>query len=161
MEKREMMEISSKIGRIQVEKERVITFPRGLVGYPRARKFVLVQLREKSAFMLLQNTDNPQLGLFVAEPFSFVPDYQVQVGSSEEKILRVRSMEDLTILVSVSIPPGRPEETALNLAGPLFVNIRKRIGLQVPQLLSGKPAQVYVKDLAGSEGKEGSKADVG
>ncbi|MFP4168551.1 MAG: flagellar assembly protein FliW [Desulfonatronovibrionaceae bacterium] len=155
MESGQMMDIPSKVGRIKIDRERIIHFPRGLVGYPQLRQFVLIQLRENSAFLLLQSVDNHQMGLFVVEPFGFVPDYQVQVGSTEEKILKVRRIDDLTILVSVSIPPGKPEETALNLAGPVLVNKKKKIGLQVPQLLLGKPAQVYVRDLSTREGKNG------
>jgi flagellar assembly factor FliW len=68
----------------------------------------------------------------------------------------VRTIDELTILVSVSIPPGKPEQTALNLAGPIFVNTREKIGLQIPQLLMGKPGQVYVRDIYAG-GKEGSE----
>ena len=146
-----MMEISSKIGNIQVSEDRILNFPRGLVGYPKARHFILVQLKDNPTFMLLQNVENQQLGLFVVEPFGFMPDYQVQVGNTEEKILRVRTIDELTILVSVSIPHGRPENTALNLAGPILVNTRKKIGLQVPQLLMGRPGQVYVSELKGND----------
>lgn len=161
MENGRIMEIPSKIGRMEISRERIIHFPRGLVGYPQARKFVLVQLKGNSTFLLLQSVDNHQLGLFVVEPFGFVPDYQVQVGNTEEKILRVRTLDELTILVSVSIPPGKPEQTALNLAGPIFVNTREKIGLQIPQLLMGKPGQVYVRDIYAG-GKEGSEnADAG
>jgi len=39
----------------------------------------------------------------------------------------------------VTIPRNKPEETTLNLSGPIILNTKARIGLQAPQVDSKMP----------------------
>ena len=83
----------------------------------------------------------------VADPFCFITDYNVKLGTAEQKILRLDNIRQLAVLVTVSIPKGRPEETALNLMGPILVNHEARIGLQVPQVDSKHPSRFLVGSM--------------
>lgn len=116
-----------------VEEERLILFPKGLVGFEQQREFALVQVKEGSAFFLLQCTTDPGLGLMVADPYVFVPDYRIRIGTGEQKLLRLKNIREAVVLVTVTIPPGRPEDAVINLVGPLVINVRARLGMQVPQ----------------------------
>jgi flagellar assembly factor FliW len=80
----------------------------------------------------------------VADPYSFLPNYSVTVGDAEQKLLRLKNVRQVAVLVTVSIPPGRPELPALNLTGPVLVNHKMRIGLQVPQTENNGPAKFYL-----------------
>lgn len=132
--------IDSKIGTIRVSKERIIHFPKGLVGFERFKAFVLVQLREDSPFLLLQSLDNSALGLLVADPYSFLPEYEVVVGEAEKRILQIEDASHVAVLVTVSIPAGDPENTTLNLSGPILINYQSKTGLQIPQTNPKCPA---------------------
>ena len=153
MEKQER-EIDTRLGRRVVDLDRVIHFPQGLVGFEDEREFVLLQLRPEAAMLILQSMKTPQLGLLVADPFSFIESFKPVVGEAEMALLQLGNLEDAAILVTVSIPSGQPDNATLNLAGPIVINHQARIGMQVPQNTDG-PSRVNMHTL------EPAKADVG
>ncbi len=136
--------IQTRLGEREVDLGRVIHFPRGLIGFEQQREFILLQLREDAPLLVLQSMAEPGLGLLVADPYSFKPDYTVHVADAEQRLLKAEKREDLAVLVTASIPPGKPEETALNLFGPILINHHARLGLQVPQVDGKGPAKLYV-----------------
>ena len=136
--------IHSRLGEREVDLNKVILFPRGLIGYEDMREFTLLQIREGAPLLVLQSMENPGLGLLVADPFVFLPDYNLRIGDAEHRTLKAESAADLAVLVTASIPPGKPEETALNLLGPILINHHARLGMQVPQVEGSTPTKVYV-----------------
>jgi flagellar assembly factor FliW len=128
-----------------------INFPRCLIGYEESHNVALLQIREGAPLLILQSMEDPDLGLLVADPYAFVPEYSLRVGDAEQKLLKVASAADLAILVTATIPPGRPAETALNLLGPILINHKARLGIQVPQVEGESPSRVFVhKQRSGS-----------
>ncbi len=145
MAKRQVeQKVQTRLGSLAVDMARVIRFPRGLIGFEDCKEFTLLQLKDNSPFLILQSLIRPELGLMVADPFCFLTDYNVKIGSAEQKILRLDNIRQLAVLVTVTIPKGRPEDTALNLMGPILVNHQARIGLQVPQVDTKYPSQFFV-----------------
>ena len=130
--------VQTRLGKLAVDMDRVIHFPRGIIGFEECKKFTLLQLRDDSPFLILQSMTKPDLGLMVADP------YKVKIGSAEQKILQVDDIHEIAVLVTVTIPPGKPEETSLNLMGPIIVNSKSRVGLQVPQVDAQHPARFAV-----------------
>ncbi|NJB66976.1 flagellar assembly factor FliW [Desulfobaculum xiamenense] len=160
-DRKEEKVIQTRLGTLAVDMERVITFPRGLIGFEDCKQFSLVQLREDSPFLILQSITHPELGLLVADPFSFMRDYNVKLGNAEQKILQLESAEQVAVLVTVNIPQGRPELTALNLTGPIMVNYQARIGLQVPQVDTKYPSRYYIHGENGEMPKPGAPRPAG
>ncbi|SKA72858.1 flagellar assembly protein FliW [Desulfobaculum bizertense] len=141
---KEQKVVKTRFGELTVDMERVIHFPRGLIGFEDCKDFSLVQLSEDSPFMLLQSVTHSELGLLVTDPYVFMEEYRVKLGNAEQKILGVAQAEEVAVLVSVSIPQGHPEKTALNLMGPIMINYAARQALQVPQVDSGFPSRFYI-----------------
>ncbi len=133
MAKKQERVIQSRIGKLSIAPDRVLHFPRGLIGFEHEREFTLVQIRDDSPFLILQSMNDPRLGLLVADPYTFLKDYDVVVGEAERKLLHIDNIRQVLVLVTVSIPHGRPDETTLNLTGPVVINTQVRVGLQVPQ----------------------------
>lgn len=131
--------------------DRVIRFPRGLIGFEALRDFVLVEFKPGTPFHFLQSLELPSMGMMLADPFPFLPDYEIRLGAAEEKLLKMKSIRDLAILVSVTVPKGNPEETTLNLTGPICVNAREHLGLQAPQAELKLPPCVLLRDLGQAE----------
>jgi flagellar assembly factor FliW len=150
MARQKIAVVQSRLGEREVDLYKVITFPRGLVGYEDKRRFALLQIREGAPLLILQSMEDPALGLLVADPFAFIPEYSLRVGDAEQKLLRVASAADLAILVTATIPPGRPGETTLNLLGPILINHKARLGLQVPQTDGDTPSHVFVHRQGGA-----------
>jgi len=155
MAKKQERVIQSRIGKLSIAPERVLHFPRGLIGFEHEREFTLVQIRDDSPFLILQSMNDPRLGLLVADPYSFLKDYDVVVGEAERKLLSIDNIRQVLVLVTVSIPHGRPEETTLNLTGPVVINMQSRTGLQVPQTDPKYPTryQPGPADMPGGQGR--------
>jgi flagellar assembly factor FliW len=145
MARQQEIEINTRLGRRRISMDKVIHFPRGLAGFEDEHEFTLLQIRPEAPLLVLQSMQNPTLGLLVADPYSFLPSYNVTVGDAEQKLLRLKNVRQVAVLVTVSIPPGQPERTTLNLTGPILVNHKLRIGLQVPQPEGSGPAKIYLQ----------------
>lgn len=141
------VEIDTRLGRRVIDPEKIIQFPRGLAGFEAEHEFTLLQLRPDAPLLILQSMTRPEVGLLVADPYSFLPSYPVLLGDAEQRLLKVGSAEDAAILVTVTIPAGKPEDAVLNLSGPIVINHQARIGLQIPQGFEG-PAQISMHKAA-------------
>lgn len=141
--------IKTRIGEREISSDAIIYFPRGLVGLEDKREYVLLQVRDDSPFMLLQCVTDPGLGLLVADPYVFIKDYNIKLEAPEKKILRLENLRQLAVLVTVTIPQDKPEDTTLNLSGPLLVNTEAKVGLQAPQVDSKYPAWYRLSDCQG------------
>lgn len=151
MDKTKQKQVESRLGRILISPDKSVYFPRGLIGMERVRDFVLLQIKPESPFYVLQNLENPRFGLLMADPFAFINDYQVRLGKTEERVLRIERSADLAIMVTVTIPQGCPEKTTLNMTGPIVINTVRRIGMQVPQNDPGTKTRIVLSELEGLE----------
>jgi len=136
--------IETRIGKRAVSLDKVLSFPRGLIGYENQRRFTLLTIKEDSPVLILQSLDDSRLGLLVADPYTFLPEYEVPVGPPEQKILQVTDPKSTAVLVTVSIPPGHPEKPALNLTGPIIITYESKIGLQIPQVDADSPSHFFL-----------------
>ncbi|MGE4192261.1 MAG: flagellar assembly protein FliW [Pseudodesulfovibrio sp.] len=144
MAKERTKKIMTRLGEREIRADSIIYFPRGLVGLEDKREFSLLPIREgDSPFLLLQCTTDPGLGLLVADPYSFLDDYDVKIENPERKVLKVENIRQLAVLVTVTIPQDKPEDTTLNLQGPIVINTEAKIGLQVPQTEAGYPTHFH------------------
>jgi len=138
--------IRTKLGEREIARDSILYFPHGLIGLDDKREFVLIQVRENSPFLLLQCVTDPGLGLLVADPYPFLPDYNVKLEGPEKKTLRVENIRQIAVLVTVTIPRDNPEATTLNLSGPIILNTKARLGLQTPQLDAKHPTHFRLVD---------------
>ncbi len=123
------MEIqTSRFGRLVVEDERVMTFSRGLLGFPNYTRFALIQTGEENYFFWLQCVDDPNLAFVVTDPAIFFKDYDVPVRQETQSDL------DLTdpALSQVFVICNRVGDWLTgNLLGPIVVNTQNRLAQQV------------------------------
>lgn len=148
MAKERKQKIITKLGEREISSDGIIYFPRGLIGLEDKREFALLSVREDdSPFLLLQCVTDPGLGLLVADPYAFIEDYDVKIESMDKKTLRVKNIKQLAVLVTVTIPQNKPENTTLNLQGPIVINTEARIALQVPQTDAGYPTHFRPIDV--------------
>jgi flagellar assembly factor FliW len=71
-------------------------------------------------------------------------DYEVALPKEDAELLALRSQEDAMVLAIVSVPAEDPRGTTANLAGPLVVNVRSRVGCQVALDTTQYPLQYRV-----------------
>jgi flagellar assembly factor FliW len=123
------MDVSTtRFGTVQIAEDRVITFPRGLLGFHERRRYCLLQPNDDACFFWLQCVDDPQLAFVVTDPAQFFPDYSVPVRPEQMEDLRLKSLDDSQVFVIVN--KVGPTLTG-NLQGPLVVNVAERLGEQL------------------------------
>ena len=122
---------SQALGRVTVPEDRIITFASGLPGFPDERRYTLINDHLQPPFYYLQCVDNPSLTFVVTDPTALVPDYRPKNGAGTLQELQASSIEDLQVLVTLTIFPGSPHEMTANLMSPLLINPEQRLGKQV------------------------------
>lgn len=119
---------TSRFGTVEVDDQRIITFAKGLLGFPRYTRFALIQPAEDSYFFWLQSLDAPELAFVVTDPGLFVQDYAVALKQEQMEEMGMASIEQAQVLVIVN---KRGNVLTGNLQGPLVVHAEQRTGRQL------------------------------
>ncbi|MEX2218488.1 MAG: flagellar assembly protein FliW [Phycisphaerales bacterium] len=119
---------TTRFGTIQIAEDRVITFPKGLLGFPGARRYCLLEPGEEACFFWLQSLDDPALAFVVTDPALFVPDYSVPIRPEQMADLGLPRLEDAQVFVIVNKVDS---QLTGNLQGPLVINTLSRAGEQM------------------------------
>lgn len=119
---------TTRFGVIQIAEDRVITFPRGLLGFPEAKRYCLLEPGDDACFFWLQSLDDPSLAFVVTDPALFISEYSVPIRPEQMGDLGLAKLDDAQVFVIVN-----KVETQLtgNLQGPLVINTLTRHGEQM------------------------------
>ncbi len=118
---------SSRFGELTVPADSVIEFPVGVIGFPRHKRYVM--LEHKPPFSWLHSVDDPNLAFVVVDGLEFGAAYNLEPPVGDREI-DLRQDDEYAILVIVTVRSD-PSLTTANLKAPLFVNLRNRKGVQV------------------------------
>jgi flagellar assembly factor FliW len=111
---------STRFGRIEVRDEAVIEFPTGLIGLPGTR-FTLVAREEDDTFLWLHSIEHPELALPVTSPWTFFPEYEVELSDAEAERIGVTDPTQADVYVTVRAI-GPPEDFTANLRAPVLIS---------------------------------------
>ena len=119
---------TTRFGLLTVDDERIMEFPRGLLGFPERSRFALIQTGDENYFFWLQCVDEPNLAFVVTDPSIFFRDYHVPV---REEIQQELNLEDPAMSQVFVICNKVGDWLTGNLLGPIVVNIQTRMAMQV------------------------------
>lgn len=146
--------VSQRFGTFEVPQDRIFRFENGLIGFPSAHRFVLLDHRPGSPFKWMLSLDDPELAFAVANPSDLVSDYTPPVKRAAKQL--AAEAEDVAIFALVTIPTD-PTQMTINLMAPVAVSLRtmaaEQLILDRPDL---SPAHPVVSKSGGS--KESSPA---
>jgi len=108
----------------------VIDFPAGLLGFAELRSFRLFEPMGGYPFKFLQSVEKPDISFSCIDVAAIKPDFSVPLGEEDAQILALEAPADALVLALVVIPKD-PRKMTANLAGPLVINGKTRIGRQV------------------------------
>ncbi len=117
-------------GEVQWTEDQVIHFPAGIPGFENARRFIVLSVPQYEPFHWMECVDGLPVRFAIINPLTFRPDYQPKIRKSDLGTLQIRDPKDLLLYVIVTLRRPLAESTA-NLMGPLFINIRERVGRQI------------------------------
>ncbi|WP_026672372.1 flagellar assembly protein FliW [Alkalihalobacterium bogoriense] len=125
------MKINTKfLGEVEVDKQHIITFEKGLPAFEEEHEFIVLPFSEDSKFLTLQSLHTVDCAFVIADPFSFYSDYKVQLSESTIEQLELESEGDAAIFVLLTVHAPFNETTA-NLQGPIVINLKQNKGKQI------------------------------
>ena len=119
---------TTRFGNVEIEDDRIITFPSGMLGFSSYTRFVLLQPDEQGVFFWLQSVEAPDLAFVVTDPALWVADYQANIRKEQMAELGMNSLDEAQVFVIVN---KRDEVLSANLQGPLVTNVENRTAMQL------------------------------
>lgn len=120
-------------GTIDIEDEKIIKFPMGIIGFENLKNFALiydVEREERSNISWLQSMEEPLMVLPVINPLDIREEYNPIIEDELIDAIGNPSEDDTLILVTMSIPSDMTKVTA-NLRAPIIINTATRQAMQV------------------------------
>ena len=126
------MEIETlRFGKIAIQEGKVITFPRGILGFAKNKQYILFPHSERSPFFWLQSVEDGELAFVVMNPRLVKTDYSVDVDENVMNELDVKQEAEIEVVCIVTIPRNDPKHMTINLLGPIIINTQSRCAVQV------------------------------
>ena len=122
---------TSRFGPVEVDQQRVISFNRGILGFPKYKNYVLIQPEADSTFYWLQSVEAADLAFVVTDPLLFVPDYQIPLREETRQDIGLKEGADLAEANILVIVNKVGDMLTANLQGPLVIHAVTRAAAQV------------------------------
>jgi flagellar assembly factor FliW len=110
---------TTRFGTIELAEDRVISFARGILGFPELTEYCLLQPGDDACFFWLQSVEDPNLAFVVTDPTFFEKDYSVPIRQEQMESLSMDKLEDAQVFVIVN---KIDDQLTGNLQGPLVIN---------------------------------------
>ena len=118
---------SKRFWTIDIDESAVIEFPAGLIGLPGTR-WALIFAGPESPFQWLHSLEQEDLALPVTSPWTFFPDYAVELSDADTERVGGEDPDAVEVLVTVRASAELSQFSA-NLRAPIV--IREGRGFQV------------------------------
>jgi flagellar assembly factor FliW len=113
-------------------RDKVISFPNGLPGFPASREFVMAQKPDERPFAWLRSLNDPELSFAVVDAYAWMKDFTLEVDDSE--LLEMGSLDpkDYAVYFILRIQKqGNDTTLKAKPTAPVLVNTRNRRAKQV------------------------------
>ena len=121
--------IKTGFGDFEISERDIVTFPRGLPGFERCQRFVLLSHETFAPLRCLHATDGPEATFLAIDPRSIVPDYMRPLRP--EELAQVDAEPD-TALVWLALVAFTSENVpTANLRAPIVINPVSMRGAQI------------------------------
>ena len=147
---------NAKFGEVTVEATSILTFPEGVPGFERLKRYGLVQVDEEAPFLRLLSLDEPAVAFVILNPTSIWPDYKPQLGKEELQGLELANDEDLELYCIVTLSSD-PQHVTANLKGPIAINTVSMTARQIILVDDTYTTKHSLLDV--SKQKEGAEAE--
>jgi flagellar assembly factor FliW len=122
---------TTRFGEIEIEDDKILSLPEGLIGFPDCTQVVLIDHQPNSPFRWLQSVRQPELAFVVIDPLDLVPDYPLEklkdILASERKMVRPKEVA----VAAITTIPSPPAPITVNLTAPVVFDTDTRQGAQV------------------------------
>lgn len=136
MEERPLKESSTvnlstnRFGNLIIEKENIITFEQGLLGFEELTQFAIVAVEECLPFEWLVSLEDPVVAFPILDPTLLFSDYKPSLTKDDLVLLDIKKEMDVEMVCIVTLGET-PENVTLNLKGPILINMKNKMGKQI------------------------------
>lgn len=116
-------------GEVEINETDIFYFSNGIPGFLNEKQFVLLPI-EDTPFTVLQSVQTHVLGFVLMDPFSYFPDYDIELDEQTVERLELSSEHEVAVYVILTVADPF-ENTTANLQAPIVVNRAKKLGKQV------------------------------
>lgn len=121
---------STRFGELQVNKDDIISFPEGLLGFENLNRFFVVDPGDSTLILWLQSIDDEKIAFPIIEPKIFKPDYVAKLLPADMRSVELETLTDAKIYSILTIPSNITEMSA-NLKAPVVINNAKKLARQI------------------------------
>ncbi|MEW6534101.1 MAG: flagellar assembly protein FliW [Candidatus Auribacterota bacterium] len=121
---------TTRFGDLEIDERTIITFPEGIIGFEKHKRFVILTKKTNAPLRWLQSVEEPRLAFIIINPFLFKSDYQPAIDGKDLSLLRLKSLEEAEILTIVVVPDN-PRDMVANLMAPIVINPELCLAKQV------------------------------
>jgi len=118
---------TSRFGTLSIPEDRVINFPKGLLGFGEHRRFCVLEPADDACFFWLQSLEDPDLAFVITDPTMFIGDYNVPIREEQMTELKLGTLTDAQVFVIVN---KVDQVLTGNFQGPLVINTLNKQGEQ-------------------------------
>ncbi|MBR4981046.1 MAG: flagellar assembly protein FliW [Lachnospiraceae bacterium] len=152
------MKITTRVfGEIEVDDNKIIHFPSGIIGFPEMTDFALVYDEEKgkdTPIRWLQSVQEAGFAMPVMDPLLVAKDYNPEVEDDHLIPLGKMKGEDTLVLVTVTVPKDL-SQMSVNLQAPIIINADSKKATQIIVNSEKYPIKYYIYDILQRMKEEG------
>lgn len=152
------MVINTRIfGEVTIDDDKMIHFPKGIVGFPELQDFALIHDAEdgnQGGIRWMQNVQEPNFAMPVIDPLAVRPDYNPEVD--DELLKTIGGIDDILVLTTITVPSDLTK-MSVNLKAPIIINMDSRKACQIILDNDDFPVKYLIYDRlkALKDGKDG------
>lgn len=109
----------------------IVRLPKGLVGLPDLKELEIVFKEDQLPFMWLREQSEEGFSFAVVEPAALLDSYSFDVKDEDASQIGIETGEDVLVLNVITLRDDTEYPVTVNLAAPIVVNRKTRIGMQI------------------------------
>ena len=129
------MQIKSRIfGEIEIDDEKIITIPNGIMGFEQYQKYAIAfdsENESKNGIMWLQSLEEENLAFPVMDPMHVMSDYSPMIEDDWLEPIGNFETDNYLYVLSILTVPSDITKMTINLKAPLIINTITRKGIQL------------------------------
>lgn len=128
-----MKALTKLFGEVNIEDDKIINFPSGIVGFPDLTDFAIIFDSDQGddvALRWLQSMQEPAFAMPIMNPLIVRPDYDPEVDDELLEPLGPCDVGNQLVFVTVTVPSD-PTKMTVNLRAPIVINAGNRNAVQI------------------------------
>jgi flagellar assembly factor FliW len=125
----ERIRLSTRFGEFEADPRNLVTFPQGLPGFERCRRFAILTSPVAAPLQCLHAVDGPPATFLALDPGLVLPEYRCQLADTDA--VRLQSANPAAMLWLALLSFDDRGAAMANLRAPVVINPHAMVGFQL------------------------------